>query len=87
MDGNYFFVIKVVMDGPHEGGATAMVDGPTLMAALQILRQGMWDVNTGKTAHWHTDRTHVHCQNNRWGRRGQRQCDDRTEQQDDKIAR
>jgi hypothetical protein len=49
-----------VMDGHHEGGAMAMVNGSTLTTALQISRQGMGDVDTGKSAHWHGDRTHVH---------------------------
>ncbi len=55
-----FPVITVVMDRRHEGGAMAMVSGLTLTTALQISRQGMWDVDTGKMVHWHGDWMHVH---------------------------
>ncbi len=39
VDRNHFFVIAVVMDGQHKGGATAMVGG-YFNTALQISRQG-----------------------------------------------
>ncbi len=90
MDGNRFFVIAVVMDGRRKGGATAMVGGSTSTTALQISRRGMRDVDTGKTAHRHGDRTHVHRRRDKGGEEEeewwQRRCDDRPEQQDNERA-
>ncbi len=64
----------------------AMVGGSTSMIALQILRQGMRDINTGKTAHQHGDQPHIRRCCNKGGEEeeeeelGQRRCNDRPEQ-------